>query len=96
MVASSQSKNIHCPNCSCIQLTDGKTTHFRSAITPVIVSRIHAQVVALRPEFLVPQDGHPKPPLSLFAYGSRHPPMRFSKYSAAGAPHADTFLPSPG
>ena len=35
---SSQSKNIHSPNCSCIQHTDGRTTHFHSAITPVIVS----------------------------------------------------------
>ena len=57
---SSQSKNIHCPNCSCIQHADGKTTHFHSAITPVIVSPGHAQVVPLRPEFIMPQDGHAK------------------------------------
>ncbi len=57
---SSQSKNIHCPNCSCIRHTDGRTTHFHSAITPVIVSPGHAQVVPLRPEFIVPQDGHEK------------------------------------
>jgi hypothetical protein len=57
---SSQSKNIHCPHCSCIQHADGKTTHFHSAITPVIVSPGHSQVVPLRPEFIVPQDGQVK------------------------------------
>jgi hypothetical protein len=57
---SSQSKNIHCPNCSCITHADGKVTHFHSAITPVIVSPGHAQVVPLRPEFIAPQDGHAK------------------------------------
>jgi hypothetical protein len=57
---SSQSKNIHCPNCSCVRHADGQTTHFHSAITPVIVSPGHAQVVPLRPEFITPQDGHAK------------------------------------
>lgn len=57
---SSQSKNIHCSNCSCLQHTDGTTTHFHSAITPVIVSPSHGQVVPLRPEFIVPQDGQVK------------------------------------
>jgi len=57
---SSQSKNIHCPNCSCIKHTDGTTTHFHSAITPVIVSPGHSLVVPLRPEFIVPQDGQVK------------------------------------
>jgi len=57
---SSQSKNIHCPNCSCIQHAEGQITHFHSAITPVIVSPGHSQVVPLRPEFITPQDGHLK------------------------------------
>lgn len=57
---SSQSKNVCCPNCSCIEHTDGTTTHFHSAITPVIVSPGHSQVVPLRPEFITPQDGHKK------------------------------------
>lgn len=57
---SSQSKTIHCPNCSCIRHADGYTTHFHSAITPVIVSPGHSQVVPLRPEFIVPQDGQLK------------------------------------
>lgn len=54
---SSQSQNIHCPNCSCLRHADGQTTHYHSAITPVIVSPGHAQVVPLRPEFITPQDG---------------------------------------
>lgn len=57
---SSQSENIHCPNCSCIRHADGQTTHFHSAITPVIVSPGHGQVVSLRPEFILPQDGQVK------------------------------------
>jgi hypothetical protein len=57
---SSQSENIHCPNCSCIRHADGQTTHFHSAITPVIVSPGHGQVVSLRPEFITPQDGQVK------------------------------------
>jgi hypothetical protein len=57
---SSQSKNIHCPNCSCIRHAEGHITHFHSAITPVIVSPSHGQVVPLRPEFILPQDGQVK------------------------------------
>lgn len=57
---SSQSKNIHCPHCSSIRHTDGRTTHFHSAITPVIVCPGHSQVVPLRPEFITPQDGEAK------------------------------------
>jgi hypothetical protein len=57
---SSQSKNVCCPNCSCIEHAEGKTTHFHSAITPVIVSPGHSQVVPLRPEFITPQDGQIK------------------------------------
>lgn len=57
---SSQSENIHCENCSCIHHSNGKETHFHSAITPVIVSPGHSQVVALRPEYIIPQDGHDK------------------------------------
>lgn len=57
---SSQSKNIHCPNGSCIRHAEGHRTHFHSAIMPVIVSPRHGQVVPLRPEFIVPQDGQVK------------------------------------
>ena len=54
---SSSSQNIHCPNCSSLRHAEGQITHFHSAITPVIVSPGHAQVVPLRPEFITPQDG---------------------------------------
>jgi hypothetical protein len=54
---SSQSQNVCCPNCSRIEHADGKITHFHSAITPVLVSPGHSQVVPLRPEFITPQDG---------------------------------------
>jgi hypothetical protein len=57
---SSQSKNINCVNCSCIQHAGGQITHYHSAITPVIVSPGHSQVVPLRPEFIRPQDGQIK------------------------------------
>ena len=54
------SQNLCCPNCSCIEHADGKTTHFQSAITPVLVSPGHSQVVPLRPEFIAPQEGQIK------------------------------------
>jgi hypothetical protein len=57
---SSQAKNVHCPNCSCLRHSEGQITHFHSAITPVVVSPAHSQVVPLRPEFITPQDGQAK------------------------------------
>ena len=54
------SKNIHCPNCSSLHHSDSQITYFHSAITPVIVSPGHSQVLPLRPEFITPQDGHAK------------------------------------
>ena len=54
------SKNIHCPHCSCIEHANGEKTYYHSAITPVIVSPGHSQVLPLRPEFIIPQDGHKK------------------------------------
>jgi hypothetical protein len=57
---SSSSKNIHCQNCSHIKHANGQLTHYHSAITLVIVSPGHSLVVPLRPEFIVPQDGHVK------------------------------------
>jgi hypothetical protein len=57
---SSQSQNVHCPHCSSIRQAEGQITHFHSAITPVIVSPGHSQVVPLRPVFIIPQDGQAK------------------------------------
>jgi len=57
---SSQSDNIHCPNCSHKTHANGATTHFHAAITPVVVSPDQSRVITLKPEFIVPQDGSEK------------------------------------
>ncbi len=54
------SKKIHCQNCSRRTASNGVTTYFHSAITPVIVAPGNKRVIALEPEFIVPQDGHAK------------------------------------
>lgn len=56
----SPSKNIHCEHGSCLRHAEGPLTHYHSALTPVLVSPGHAQVVPLRPEFIRPQDGQVK------------------------------------
>ena len=84
---SSHSKNIHCPKCSCIRHADGQTTHFHSAITPVVVSPAHSQVVPLRPEFIVPQDGQVKQDCEINA-AQRWLAAHAERYSTGN----DTFL----
>jgi hypothetical protein len=54
------SEKVHCEHCSCIEHSNGKKTYYHSAITPVIVAPGKPQAIALRPEFIVPQDGHDK------------------------------------
>jgi hypothetical protein len=54
------SKKIHCPNCSCLEPASGDTTCSHSALTPVLVAPGQPQAIALRPEFITPQDGHTK------------------------------------
>lgn len=54
------SEKIHCSNCSCIEHSSGKKTYYHSAITPVLVAPANPRAIALRPEFIVPQDGHEK------------------------------------
>lgn len=54
------SEKIHCDHCSCMEHSNGTKTHFHSAITPVIVAPGHPHALALRPEFILPQDGHDK------------------------------------
>jgi len=54
------SKKIHCQNCSQKTASNGVTTYFHSAITPVVVAPGNERVIALEPEFIVPQDGHDK------------------------------------
>ena len=54
------SQALHCPNCLTRQLSNGRTLYYHTAITPVIVCPGRAQVIALAPEYIRPQDGHEK------------------------------------
>src|SRR5437667_6218852 len=54
------SKTIHCPNCLTRQLTNGQTLYYHTAITPVIVCPGRPEVIALPPEYIMPQDGEAK------------------------------------
>jgi hypothetical protein len=54
------SENIECKNCSHIEHQNGSITHYHSAITPVIVAPGMPYAIPLRPEFIIPQDGHKK------------------------------------
>jgi hypothetical protein len=54
------SQKIHCACCSSLTHTNGQTTYYHSAVTPVIVAPGRAEVISLRPEFITPQDGHTK------------------------------------
>lgn len=48
---------IHCQNCLRRQTSKGQTRYYHSAITPVIVCPGRSEVIALPPEFIMPQDG---------------------------------------
>ena len=54
------SDNLHCDNCLHIEHSEGQITNYHSAITPVIVAPGLRHAIALRPEFITPQDGHDK------------------------------------
>jgi hypothetical protein len=54
------SQALHCRNCLTRQLSNGQTLSYHTAITPVIVCPGHAQVIALAPEYIMPQDGYAK------------------------------------
>jgi len=54
------SQKIHCPCCSSLEHPNGQTTYYHSALTPVLVAPGRAEVIALRPQFITPQDGHTK------------------------------------
>src|SRR5215475_6350918 len=80
------SKTIPCPNCLTRQLTNGQTLYYHAAITPVIVCPGQAQVMALPPEYIMPQDGHAKPDCERAA-GKRW----LAAHAAQVAPHGVTF-----
>ncbi len=54
------SQRISCRNCAQQTAPSGTVTYSHSALTPVIVAPGKAEVLALEPEFITPQDGHAK------------------------------------
>lgn len=54
------SAKIHGPCCSHLTPEKGPRIYFHSALTPVMVAPGRTEVLALRPEYIVPQDGHEK------------------------------------
>jgi hypothetical protein len=81
------SQAIQCPNCLTRQLSNGHTLYYHPAITPVVVCPGRAQVIALPPEYIMPQDGHDKQDCEQVA-GKRW----IRKHAAALAPHQVTLL----
>jgi len=61
------SSDIYCDNCNKIRHKNGIEEYYHSAITPVIVHPNSHDVIALRPEFVKPQDGHAKQDCELAA-----------------------------
>jgi hypothetical protein len=81
------SQVIHCQNCLTRRLSNGQTLYYHAAITPVIVCPGHAQVIALPPEYIMPQDGHVKQDCERTA-GKRW----LAKHAKQIAPHGVTLL----
>jgi hypothetical protein len=81
------SQAIHCPNCLTRQLANGHTLYYHPAITPVVVCPRRSQVIALPPEYIMPQDGHAKQDCEQMA-GKRW----IRKHANAIAPHHVTLL----
>ena len=81
------SQAIHCPNCLRRQLSNGQTLYYHSAITPVIVCPGRSEVIALPPEFIMPQDGHDKQDCERVA-GKRW----IAKHAKQVAPYGVTLL----
>lgn len=81
------SQAIHCQTCLTRQLTNGQTLSYHAAITPVIVCPGKSQVIALPPEYIMPQDGHAKQDCERAA-GKRW----LTKHAKQVAPHGVTLL----
>lgn len=81
------SKAIHCRHCLTRQLSNGQTLYYHAAITPVIVCPGQSQVIALPPEYIMPQDGHIKQDCERAA-GKRW----LRTHAEQVAPHGITFL----
>jgi hypothetical protein len=69
------------------QRTNGQTLYYHAAITPVIVCPGQSQVVALPPEYIMPQAGHATQDCARAA-GKRW----LSKHAAPVAPRGATLL----
>ena len=81
------SNNIHCQNCLSRQTSNGQTNYYHTAVTPVIVCPGRSEVIALPPEFIMPQDGHAKQDCERVA-GKRW----IHQHAKQLAPHAITLL----
>ncbi len=81
------SQTIHCPNCLTRRLANGQTLYYHPAITPVIVCPGRPEVIALPPEYIMPQDGQAKQDCEQGA-GKRW----LSKYAKVVVPHQVTLL----
>ena len=81
------SQALQCHNCLTRQLSNGQTLYYHPAITPVVVCPGRSQVIALPPEYIMPQDGHDKQDCEQVA-GKRW----IRKHAEAFAPYQVTFL----
>ena len=63
------SEKISCPRCSQSKLKNGKTLNRHIAVTPTLVAPGQKSVLALPPQFVLPQDGHDKQDCELAAAG---------------------------
>ena len=81
------SQVLSCQNCLRRQLTNGHTLYYHAVITPVVVCPGRAQVIALPPEYIMPQDGHEKQDCEQMA-GKRW----LRTHADAVAPHHVTLL----
>jgi hypothetical protein len=81
------STTLHCRNCLRRHTTKGHTLYYHPAITPVVVCPSRSEVIALPPEYIMPQDGHDKQDCERAA-GKRW----IGKHAEHLAPHGVTFL----
>ena len=81
------SKTIHCPHCLTRQTSNGQTLYYHTAITPAIVCPGSSEVIALPPEYIMPQAGHDKQDCERVA-GKRW----IVKHAEHLAPHSVTLL----
>ena len=81
------SSALHCQHCLRRHTSNGQTRYYHSAVTPVLVCPGRAEVVALAPEFIMPQDGQVKQDCERVA-GKRW----ITRHAKAIAPHGITLL----